>query len=59
MDTLGDRFWSIIDATVGPDMDAQVEALGNALAKLSRDEIIAFHADFVRASAAAYRWELW
>ena len=58
MDTLGDRFWSIIDETLGPDMDAQVESLGNTLVKLSRDELLAFAADFPRAVAAAYRWEL-
>ncbi|MGR3514991.1 MAG: DUF4240 domain-containing protein [Paracoccaceae bacterium] len=59
MTTLGDRFWTIIDSTVGADMDAQIERLGNTLAGLSRDEIIAFHSDFARASAAAYRWDLW
>ncbi|MEM6386443.1 MAG: DUF4240 domain-containing protein [Pseudomonadota bacterium] len=58
METLGDRFWSIIDASVDPDMDAQIDTLGNALADMSRDEILAFGRDFERAMLAAYRWNL-
>lgn len=59
MNSLGDRFWGIIEATVTPDYDAQLESLGAALSKLSGDELIAFEADFRRASLAAYRWDLW
>ena len=59
MNSLGDRFWDIIDATVSPDYDAQLESLGTALSKLSGDELIAFEADFRRASLGAYRWDLW
>ncbi len=59
METLGNRFWSIIDSTVGPDMDAQIETLGNTLVEMPREEMIAFNADFARASNEAYRWDLW
>ena len=59
METLGDRFWQIIDATVGPDMDAQLQKLGDTLVTLTREELLAFDADFWRASLAAYRWDLW
>lgn len=59
MDSLGDSFWSIIDATVTPDYDQQLDALAEVLSKLSRDQIIAFDKDFAKASLAAYRWDLW
>lgn len=59
MDTLGDRFWQIVDQTVTPDYDAQLDRLAEALSKLSRDEILAFDADFWKASKVAYRWDLW
>ena len=59
MDTLGDRFWQIIDATVSRDYDAQLDALAEALSELSREDLLAFDADFHRASRAAYRWDLW
>ena len=59
MNTLGDRFWQIIGETVTADYDEQLNALGTALSKLSRDQIIAFSTDFWKASAAAYRWDLW
>ena len=59
MNSLGDRFWEIVDATVTPDYDTQLESLGAALSKLSGNELIAFEADFRRASLKAYRWDLW
>lgn len=59
MDSLGDRFWQIIDGTVSEDYDAQLDALAETLAKLSREEILAFDQDFRKASLAAYRWDLW
>ena len=59
MDTLGDRFWSIIDGTVNRDQTAQLEALEAALRALSQDELVAFQNDFWRAQNAAYDWGLW
>lgn len=59
METLGDRFWQIVDETVAPDDDQQLQALEKALSKLSRDQILAFDKDFRKASIAAYRWDLW
>jgi hypothetical protein len=59
MESLGDRFWQIVDGTVSDDYDAQLDALAEVVSKLSREEIIAFAGDFQKASAAAYRWDLW
>lgn len=59
MNTLGARFWDIIDQTVDEDEDRQTEALENELKNLTPEELLAFERDFFAASLAAYRWDLW
>lgn len=55
-------FWALIDASRGAgagDIEAQVAALTDALAKLPPDAIIAFDGIFRDHLARAYRWDLW
>lgn len=57
-----ERFWSIIEAggrEAQEDPERQLEAIGQALADLSPDELIEFHGLFNRAMDDAYTWDLW
>lgn len=53
-----DRFWAIIDETVDEDEDIQMAALEKALGKMTKAQLVAFHADYRRAHQAAYRHDL-
>jgi hypothetical protein len=57
-----DRFWSVIESSrIGADgdQDAQVSALCARLQALTVAEIEEFDAQYRRAMADAYRWDLW
>jgi hypothetical protein len=57
-----ERFWSIIEAGGREDQEdpeRQLEAIGQALAGVSADELIEFHRLFNRALDHAYTWDLW
>jgi hypothetical protein len=62
-----DRFWRIIESsrraaasvTDVEFADAHMRTLAEELKRLSPEEIVAFHAAYVRRYHEAYRWDLW
>lgn len=54
-----DRFWQVVDRTVGGTQDEQFDAHTKHLRSLSGKELIAFHADYMRMVVEAGRWDLW
>ncbi len=54
-----DRFWDLVEASRRDDIDEQTEALGEVLAPLGKDALLAFDTDYRRVHRAAYRWDLW
>lgn len=54
-----DKFWAIIGNVVDAPMDDRASALAKELSTLEPHELIAFDADYRRALALAYRWDLW
>lgn len=54
-----DRFWSLINSVADVSFDDRAEALQTELKSLDPDGLIAFDADYRRALAQAYRWDLW
>ena len=56
-----DRFWTIIDGTAGyqSDPDLQIEALAEALRRLSPAELATFAAAFDGKMDESFRWDLW
>ncbi|MCW2779775.1 MAG: hypothetical protein JWR35_224 [Marmoricola sp.] len=60
MDTF--RFWDTIEqarATTDGSIDAQVDAIEQALTELHLDDVIAFRTELVQASQRLYTWENW
>lgn len=54
-----DRFWNLIDQTIGAGQEQQSATLQNALSKLTPAEIEAFERAFHREQKRAYTWDLW
>lgn len=56
-----DAFWALIDrsAADGAGSPAQLDTLRAGLMRLSADQIVHFHRQFVAAMRDANRWELW
>ena len=56
-----DRFWAIIDRTLGADIDpdARMETLRAALRDLSPEELISFEVAFRHFLNRSYTWDLW
>ena len=55
-----ETFWTTIDRTaVIRSRDEQIDALRTALETFDKDALISFRAEYDRALAAAYDWDLW
>ena len=55
-----DRFWQLVDATAARagDLEEQTELLRTELRRLDLPDLLAFDAEFTRASHALYTWEI-
>jgi hypothetical protein len=53
------RFWGMIDATIGNDETVQIKAMQTAFASLSPDELIGFYLTYHVQRERAYSWEVW